>query len=576
MVTKFKNLKLITIIIMMSTLSVIFTCTIGYMGYSKMKSINNNISNMYEENLTPVTDLSTITSNFVNIQLITNKAQVQYDSMYDVQVSGFNDTINKELTKYSSKKLGKEQEVQVKILKNSYSQYIKLWNKSKSILISGERLQEDDLKQFEILGSSINASLQGLIKEEVNSGYNLKNSSDKIYNNSVLMFLIIVTIILALLAIISFRIIQNINKSSKEMINVLNEVSEGDFTIKLNTSGNNEFSIMKRSLNETLTNISSMLNTIKSSFFTINEKSNVLSKISDEMAFSSEHISSTIQNISEATALQAGDLLNISDTLNEFSNQLTNVVTSIKDIKLNSNNIHCKTIESNGYMLTVINSVDEVTSAFKNLTLTINSVSKNIKEITQMSNLINNIANQTNLLSLNAAIEAARAGEAGKGFSVVAQEIRKLSEQSKLSSENITLLINNIFNDTELMIKTTSIMNTELAKQKNSIETAIDSYNVINAAVDKITPKIESVNSSAVTLNNNKNHIIDELNLASSIAEDISSSTVKISTSTEEMTASSEEVSHTAKNLNSMNKDIIKKINKFKLVKVIVDIVKKI
>lgn len=567
MVTKFKNLKLITIIIMMSTLSVIFTCIIGYMGYSKMKSINNNISNMYEENLTPVTDLSTITSNFVNIQLITNKAQVQYDSMYDVQVSGFNDTINKELTKYSSKKLGKEQEVQVKILKNSYSQYIKLWNKSKSILISGERLQEDDLKQFEILGSSINASLQGLIKEEVNSGYNLKNSSDKIYNNSVLMFLIIVTIILALLAIISFRIIQNINKSSKEMINVLNEVSEGDFTIKLNTSGNNEFSIMKRSLNETLTNISSMLNTIKSSFFTINEKSNVLSKISDEMAFSSEHISSTIQNISEATTLQAGDLLNISDTLNEFSNQLTNVVTSIKDIKLNSNNIHCKTIESNGYMLTVINSVDEVTSAFKNLTLTINSVSKNIKEITQMSNLINNIANQTNLLSLNAAIEAARAGEAGKGFSVVAQEIRKLSEQSKLSSENITLLINNIFNDTELMIKTTSIMNTELAKQKNSIETAIDSYNVINAAVDKITPKIESVNSSAVTLNNNKNHIIDELNLASSIAEDISSSTVKISTSTEEMTASSEEVSHTAKNLNSMNKDIIKKINKFKLVK---------
>ncbi|MBP2033784.1 methyl-accepting chemotaxis protein [Clostridium algifaecis] len=392
MVTKFKNLKLITIIIMMSTLSVIFTCIIGYMGYSKMKSINNNISNMYEENLTPVTDLSTITSNFVNIQLITNKAQVQYDSMYDVQVSGFNDTINKELTKYSSKKLGKEQEVQVKILKNSYSQYIKLWNKSKSILISGERLQEDDLKQFEILGSSINASLQGLIKEEVNSGYNLKNSSDKIYNNSVLMFLIIVTIILALLAIISFRIIQNINKSSKEMINVLNEVSEGDFTIKLNTSGNNEFSIMKRSLNETLTNISSMLNTIKSSFFTINEKSNVLSKISDEMAFSSEHISSTIQNISEATTLQAGDLLNISDTLNEFSNQLTNVVTSIKDIKLNSNNIHCKTIESNGYMLTVINSVDEVTSAFKNLTLTINSVSKNIKEITQMSNLIRSLA----------------------------------------------------------------------------------------------------------------------------------------------------------------------------------------
>lgn len=571
MINKLKNLKLITIIIIMSTLSFIFTCIIGYVGYSKMRSINNNISNMYEENLTPVTNLSTITSNFVNIQLITNKAQVQYDSMYDTQVSGFNDTINKELTNYSSKRLDKEQETQVKILKNSYFQYINLWNKSKSILISGGKLQEDDLKQFEILGSSINASLQGLIKEEVNSGYNLKNSSDKIYTTSVLLFLIIVAIILVLLVIISFRIIQTINKSSKEMIDVLNEVSEGNFTIKLSTSGDNEFSIMKRSLDETLTNVSSMLNTIKCSFFTINEESNALSKISDEMTFSSEHVSNTIQNISEAATSQAGDLFNISHTLNEFSDQLTNVVTSIEDIKLNSNNIHCKTIESNEYMLTVINSVDEVTSAFTNLTLTINGVSKNIKEITEMSNLINNIAKQTTLLSLNAAIEAARAGEAGKGFSVVAEEIRNLSEQSKLSSENIALLINNIFKDTELMIRTTNVMNTELVKQKNSINTAIDSYNIINTAVDKIAPKIESVNSSVVTLNNDKNYIIDELNLASSIAEDISSATVKISTSTEEMTASSENVSHTAQNLNSMNKDIIKKINKFKLAKSDID-----
>jgi len=567
MFKKLKSVKLTTIIVILSTISFIFTAVISLIGYSNMKSINNNLSTMYKDNLTPITSLSAVTANFVNIQLLTSKAQVQYDPMYDLQISSSHQVITKELEKYSSKKINGDQAAQLNTLKNKYSEYIKLWNNTKVILNNGQKLQGDETKQFEILGSSINSSLQGLIKSEVASGNNLKNSSDKIYSSSVMLFLVIVVSILIVFLSIAAGVIRIIKEASKELIEALKLVSQGDFTIKLEDSGNNEFSIMKGSVNDTIINISSMLHGIKDSFYAVNESSNMLSNVSDEMAASSSEISTSIQDISDSTSSQASDITSITEALNEFSNQLISVVESIEDVKSNNSNIHLNAMESTKDMKTVINSVEEVTSAFADLTLITNGVGTNIKKITEITNLINNIAEQTNLLSLNAAIEAARAGETGKGFSVVAEEIRKLSEKSKVSSENITVLINNIFKDTELMIKTTDVMNNELLKQKSNITTAIDSYSIIKTSVDDITPKIEAVNSSVVNLNNNKNYIIEKLNFASSIAENISSSAMQISASSEEMTASSEEVASTAQNLNSMTKDVINEVDKFKLPK---------
>lgn len=347
----------------------------------------------------------------------------------------------------------------------------------------------------------------------------------------------------------------------------LKVLSQGDFSKEIPKKyleSRDETGDMANSVSVMQKSVSHMLETFRENSKSIDNESSNLSAVSQKMACSSDNVSSTIQEIASGISNQAGDLIEINDILDMFSNELENIVEGIKEIDTNTLEMSNVTNTSSSNMKTLTESVSSISSSFEEFSRRILSFGNDLKEVDKIIGLINNIADQTNLLALNASIEAAAAGSAGSGFTVVANEIRKLAEQTKDSSKNITELIGKISNGTETVIQNSNSMKEKFSVQTNIISKTINSFDKMIDVINEVIPKIQSVNSTATSISGEKNVILTKVEGVSSIAQEISASSEEIIASAEEMSSFSKDVASASNTLNNMTKQMMVEVNKFK------------
>ncbi|ABS41495.1 methyl-accepting chemotaxis protein [Clostridium botulinum] len=347
----------------------------------------------------------------------------------------------------------------------------------------------------------------------------------------------------------------------------LNIVATGDLTTNVDSKiekEKDEIGHMARALSKTVLSIGNMINSLKGSSFNIDDKANNLAAISEEFTATTENVSTAIQEVATGATNQAQALTEIVSMLNDFSDKINSTVNNIEEIDGMSKEIDEKANVSNKDMKELLNSIENLTKVFENFETKIWTMESNVQKINEITNLINDIAEKTNLLALNAAIEAARAGESGKGFAVVAEEIRKLAEMSRKSSEDIYTIVNGVLEDTKDMVKSSNEVNEKLNGQRSTADEAMNSFMEISKSVTNMIPKIRNINNSANIIEKNKNEILNKSETIASISQEISASAEEISASSEEMSASSEEVANTAQSLNDMTQDMLNEMNKFK------------
>ena len=185
------------------------------------------------------------------------------------------------------------------------------------------------------------------------------------------------------------------------------------------------------------------------------------------------------------------------------------------------------------------------------------------KDIEKASEIIKDISEQINLVALNASIEAARAGESGKGFSVVAEEVRKLAEESNKSNDEIENVVKELTVKTESAVETVNKMVDMMKKQHNSVNVTVNKFEGISNSLKKTNNALDNLNKSSSDIEEKKDTMINLMQNLSAIAEENAASTQEVSASVEEQTSIISSLSHSINEMAEMSDKMKENISKF-------------
>ena len=354
------------------------------------------------------------------------------------------------------------------------------------------------------------------------------------------IMIVISVICIALLCVLIERVTHVVIKPVKEMTRVITAMTSGDFTVSIKTKGNDEIAVMSQSVEKFIASMKQM----------ISEMGNVSGKLKNQ-ADSSKGVSG---EMSSAAGIQSQSMSELNATVdqlsvsvNEIAENATQLAGVAADTKSDSDMVESKMQETVAVSEKGRKDMERVGEALSNIEVSIHNLEEAVNkvgtasgEIVQIIKLIGDIADETNLLSLNASIEAARAGEAGRGFAVVATEIGTLAKNSADSVAHITELITEINNLVEDAVR----------QAGNSAQDISGSAELIHTAVDTFDTIFKNIQETSALIGN----VVDKINQVDQVATNVAAISEEQAASSDEILATSESMLQQAKNI-SKNSD---------------------
>ena len=248
-----------------------------------------------------------------------------------------------------------------------------------------------------------------------------------------------------------------------------------------------------------------------------------------------EHINLAMEEIAKGSISTAENVQNINEQVFDMGNHIDGVSGNAATLSHSSENIRKSNSEASDYINEVSDKSQESVDAVHMIHQQILETDEAVKEILDVMDILSNITKQTNLLALNASIEAAHVGEQGQGFAVVAKEIKKLSEESDVSTEKIRAIIGDIVNKSKQNIETSEIVVDVIAKEQDLIVKTQDKFKALNEEIGKSLEEIQSISNSVESLTQSKAKIVDSISDLSAITEENAASCQETSSSLNEI-----------------------------------------
>lgn len=352
--------------------------------------------------------------------------------------------------------------------------------------------------------------------------------------NSIRVLTIVMVVISCIIAMIVGTLIsKGFSKSINLSIKELAKVSKGDLTVEFHTNRRDEFALLYGSCNDMLANIRGLIMEVESVYDALSVSLNKVNTSSTTFSETTKDIQTSVHEIETGVGEQT-------ESATDCLNEMDSLFTKINVVNDNTNEIGSIAASTQVAINSGLTSMDNLNTKTKSTTDITDSVIQTIKELSvhsknigQIVNSINDIAEETNLLSLNASIEAARAGAAGKGFSVVATQIRKLADQCLASAGKISNIVTEITEATKEAVNTAQTAEEIVDEQVEAVAATAHSFQALKQHIEKLSEYLESIQSSSKDMETSGSSTLNSMENISAILEETLASVTSVANVTD-------------------------------------------
>lgn len=492
-----KNLKFGQKIAVLTISFFIFLIISGITSLVQISEVNSNIQKLNNENLVPIVKLESIKSDIEYIRTLANSLkdtsgdEEEMQSIQDEIVEQIAST-NESLEEYKNNSNYNE-------FMTSYNEYIEaITSFLESDGVGSEQEQTETNvesqgppQEMVLLDSTKTESVSALdkiINLQIAKAENTYNESETVYKTTLIITIIVIAIAFMTTLLLSIFIARSISIPTRRVTSKLKEISEsnGDLTARIGYHSKDEMGELSKSFDTFVEKLQKIIKEVAGSAETISESSDQLTDATSETTKSLEQITYTVSEIASGTSQSAAVMEETTGNLIEMASFSSRTSKATKQTADNTRLVHEAAVNGSKKITEVVSSISDIAASSKDVTIVINELNTSSNKISDFIQIITGISAQTNLLALNAAIEAARAGEAGKGFSVVADQIRKLADESNRAALQISYLVQ------ENQVKTSSAVSSVLEVEE-LVTAGVEKSNEVSDAIQHIISHIQEI-----------------------------------------------------------------------------------